>query len=75
MDTTIFLYLIVKQKRRSYDRPQFCELIGLLVLNTRHRVSILVLVFIPVDRRSKFFKRFKKALKKALKVLLDSLLR
>ncbi|MDB6249569.1 hypothetical protein [Lactobacillus amylovorus] len=36
---------------------------------------LLVLVFMPVDRSSKFFKRFKKALKKALKVLLDSLLR
>lgn len=31
-----------------------------------------VVVFVPVDRRSKFFKRFKKALKKALKGLLDS---
>lgn len=42
-DNLPVLNLIVKQKRRSYDRPQFCELIGLLVLNTRHRVSILVL--------------------------------
>ncbi|WP_255404447.1 MULTISPECIES: hypothetical protein [Lactobacillus] len=36
---------------------------------------LFVLVFIPIDRRNKFFKHFKKAIKKALKAILDELLR